>query len=330
MNPTQSFIVVREGENKMYYPILRGKQNEFLALRDIIDKLSQSQKIIPVIEPVKADIRPLLSCLSELDSKQISSIIIINPTQGELVADDSATENLIENISKTFKYVKFGIIVRSTSTLTKIKYYLSMIDDKHFLLFHHSPYQKMKEINEIESLNNFNGHLVNLSSVPKAYHQMLSQSHNLIAIDDPFNKQQRNEDYRINQNEFFSDLHNTYQSSGYNGFGDYLIIGEEYRDGGRLPLTVALHITYPKNEKEIWVRHFLSQHYPLDPKTSAMVLESINELKEFIADNRYILDFSTSCRELMNKGATSLGTLKRHSISHHIELIIYLFEEGRN
>ncbi len=312
----------------MYYPILRGKQNEFLALRDIIDKLSQSQKITPVIEPVKADIKALLSCLSELDAKKVSSIIIINPTHGDLAGDDNATESLIENISKAFKHVKFGIIIRSTSTLAKINYYLSIIDGKDFLLFHHSPYQKKDDLIAIEGLNSFKGNLVNLSSVPKDYHQSLSQSHNLIAIDDPFNKQQRNEDYRINQNEFFSDLHSTYQSLGYNGFGDYLIIGEEYREGGRLPLTVALHITYPENPKEIWVRHFLSQHYPLDPKPSAMVLESINELKEFIEDNSYILEFSTSCRELMSKGATSLGTLKRHSISHHIELIIYLFEKA--
>jgi len=314
----------------MYYPILRGKQNEFLALRDIIDKLSLSQQITPVIEPVKADIKALLSCLNDLDTKQVPTIVIINPTQGELVGDDNATESLIENISKTLKYVKFGIIVRSTSTLAKIKYFLSLVGDKDFILFHHSPYQKIEDLHKIESIENFNGHLVNLSSVPKDYHKKLSRTHNLIGIDDPFNKQQRNEDYRINQNEFFSDLHITYQELGYNGFGDYLIIGEEYKEGGRLPLTVALHITYPKNEKEIWVRHFLSQHYPLDPKPSAMVLESINELKEFIEDNPNILDFSTSCIELMKKGATNLGTLKRHSISHHIELIIYLFEKIRD
>lgn len=314
----------------MYYPILRGKQNEFLALRDIIDKLSESQKITPVIEPVKADIKALLSCLSELETKRVPSIIIVNPTEGELVGDDSATESLIQNISKSFNHVKFGLIIRSTSTLAKIKYYLSLIDQKDFLLFHHSPYQQIDDIKVIEGLKSFNGNLVNLSSVPKDYHKALSLTHNLVAIDDPFNKQQRNEDYRINQNEFFSDLHSTYQGLGYNGFGDYLIIGEEYREGGRLPLTVALHITYPKNEKEIWVRHFLSQHYPLDPKPSTMVLESINELKDFLEDNPYILEFSTSCNELMKKGPTSLGTLKRHSISHHIELIINLLEKIRD
>lgn len=314
----------------MYYPILRGKQYEFLALRDIIEKLHTSQIITPVIEPVKSDTKGLFNCLKELEAKEVSSIVIINPAKGELIGDDDATESLIKGISDEFSYVKFGIIIRSTSTLAKINYYLKLLGDKQFILFHLSPYQKLDEIQEIEKLSNFYGHLINLGSVPTDYNKNFSNDFDIVAIDDPFNKQQRNEDYRHNQNEFFSDLHSTYKSLGYTGFGDYLIIGEEYKDGGRLPLTVALHITYEKSPKEIWVRHFLSQHYPLDPKTQIMVLESLSELKSFIDDNPEILNYSTSCPELLSKGATSLGNLKRYSISHHIELIIFLLTKTSN
>lgn len=37
----------------MYYPILRGRQNELLAIRELLsaDKL---EKVVPIIEPVKA------------------------------------------------------------------------------------------------------------------------------------------------------------------------------------------------------------------------------------------------------------------------------------
>ncbi|MGQ1267800.1 sce7725 family protein [Acinetobacter baumannii] len=310
----------------MYYPILRGKQNEFLALKDIINKLSSSKKVIPVIEPVNTNIKSLLSCLNDLEAKEVTSIIIVNPTNGDLAGDDRSTESLINSIVTNFKLVKFGIIIRSTTTLAKINYYLNLLQDFDFILFHQSPYQNINELKQIEELKNFYGHLINNASVPRNYHKNFSINHQIVVIDDPFNKQQRNEDYRLNQNEFFSDMHTNYHNLGFNGFGDYLIIGEEYRDGGRLPQTVALHITYPKDGDEIWIKHFLSQHYPFDPKTSAMVLESINELKEFLEENPYILEFSSSCRELLTKGSTSLGTLKRHSIAHHIELIIFLFK----
>lgn len=38
----------------MYFPILRAKRNELLALREISNKLAVSGKIIPIIEPVQA------------------------------------------------------------------------------------------------------------------------------------------------------------------------------------------------------------------------------------------------------------------------------------
>ncbi|WP_445403254.1 sce7725 family protein [Acinetobacter vivianii] len=314
----------------MYYPILRGKQNEFLALKDIIEKLKLSQQVIPIIEPVKLELKPLLSCLKELDNNTVSSIVVLNPTHGELAEDDQVTESLIDSILSDFKNVKFGIIIRSTTTLSKIKYYLSLIKTSGFYLFHQSPYQNINEINQIEALSNFNGNLINTSTLPRNYHNNLSQNHALVAIDDPFNKQKRNEDYRLNQDEFFSDMHKNFGQLGFNGFGDYLIIGEEFIEGGRTPSTVALHITYPKTETEIWIRHFLSVHYPLDAKTSNMVLETMSELKSFLDDNPEILEFSTSCHTLLGKGATSLGTLKRHAMSHHMELIMYLLQGIKN
>lgn len=37
----------------MYFPYLRGRQFELIALRDLVDKGVLSDKIIPIIEPVK-------------------------------------------------------------------------------------------------------------------------------------------------------------------------------------------------------------------------------------------------------------------------------------
>lgn len=37
----------------MYYPLLRGRQNELLAIKELLDASALSSKIVPVIEPVK-------------------------------------------------------------------------------------------------------------------------------------------------------------------------------------------------------------------------------------------------------------------------------------
>ena len=37
----------------MYFPYLRGRQNELLCLRELLDTGKLSLKVIPIIEPVK-------------------------------------------------------------------------------------------------------------------------------------------------------------------------------------------------------------------------------------------------------------------------------------
>ena len=65
----------------MYYPILRGKLNELLALRELAQL--ELQKFIPVIEPVKNDIKALVKTIQTLNSNAIEPYIIINPTIGD-------------------------------------------------------------------------------------------------------------------------------------------------------------------------------------------------------------------------------------------------------
>ena len=48
----------------MYYPYLRGRQYELIALRELLDKDLIGDKIIPLVEPVKAS--PTLLSFMEL------------------------------------------------------------------------------------------------------------------------------------------------------------------------------------------------------------------------------------------------------------------------
>ena len=73
----------------MYFPYMRGKQNELLALKETVTCL-KSNKIFPVIEPVKSSVGPLITTIKELNQYSINPYIIINPEIGEL-ADKSST-----------------------------------------------------------------------------------------------------------------------------------------------------------------------------------------------------------------------------------------------
>ena len=72
----------------MYYPFLRGKQFELLALRAISEELpqEQSEKVLPIIEPVKRAVSgdsQTVAAMSAMLRNGIVFAYILNPQHGD-------------------------------------------------------------------------------------------------------------------------------------------------------------------------------------------------------------------------------------------------------
>lgn len=82
----------------MYFPYLRGKQFEFIALRELCALFPQElNKISPIIEPEKAS-STLNSTLAELSNRNANFNLIINPRVGDL---EGQYERIIEIITSS-------------------------------------------------------------------------------------------------------------------------------------------------------------------------------------------------------------------------------------
>ena len=66
----------------MYFPYLRGRQFELLALRELLEKGRIGKKIIPIIEPVKPS-STLLKTLECFVANDREIAIVINPAVGD-------------------------------------------------------------------------------------------------------------------------------------------------------------------------------------------------------------------------------------------------------
>ena len=77
---------------------------------------------------------------------------------------------------------------------------------------------------------------------------------------------ERNRDYE--PLEKFSDLHVTFEDEGMDGFGDFLIVGDDFSESGGPAYAIAIHLTFidPDKEDEMWIHHFLSDRQDT-PKT---------------------------------------------------------------
>jgi len=76
----------------MYFPILRGRQFELIALRELIEKEIIGKNILPIIEPVKPT-ATLNTTLSAFRKAKADIAVIRNPRVGEFVSKLRSGDN---------------------------------------------------------------------------------------------------------------------------------------------------------------------------------------------------------------------------------------------
>lgn len=107
----------------MYYPILRGKLNEFLALREL-SNLAIDKLFCPVIEPVRKELAPLVRTVKELNDNGLTPYIILNPTVGDLKGDN----NYVYRELKKYEDITYIPVVVIQENLNTVKSLISDLD----------------------------------------------------------------------------------------------------------------------------------------------------------------------------------------------------------
>jgi len=308
----------------MYYPYLRGKQFELILLRDNVDILVNNN-IHPIIEPVREDFKALERALKIIEEKGVEYTLILNPISGEIPVRRENILDFIANSDINFHNIAFGYILNSESNIDDLIMLLNHFDNKNFSLIHYG-YPNSKTIaNSIENFTSVKRHIFIDGYAGKLYQRHFKKDGiDRILIRDGYKPQKKNADYP--ESEHFSDLHITYTDEGMNGFGDFLIVGDDYSETGGPAYAVAIHLTYLNEEEDMFIYHFLSvrKDSPTDP--GGKFLEALKKLIEmgeepnsFIFKSQAYFEF----RELFDKQHyPGLGYVKKLSMQHHTELII--------
>ena len=309
----------------MYLPYLRDKQNEILALLNLPSSIFESDKIIPILEPV-TDLKKTKN-LQEVRRQNIPFILISNPSVGKNVStkvNQNIKTNLVDGIFAGYKNYWVGFIISSNTTLVDIKAFFKIFPNNSLALIHDYNFKQVKDLSEIEEKENslqFNIFVENHTSA-----NYRSEFAHIDASDvllrDGFRKQQNNSLYP--KDDFFSDLHLTYKKDGYDGFGDFQMIGYNYQESGGPAHAVTIHLTtIDEDDNSLFMNHFISDNIigPVDP--GGKFLESLKKLNSFLIKNpHYKTEGVNQYKALYKtKHFPGLGVVKRISIMHHIELI---------
>lgn len=303
----------------MYFPYLRGRQFELIALRELVENSILSNNIIPIIEPVKLS-ATLIKMLQVFHGADKKVALVRNPQVGNFVAelkkDDNALikEKLYRLIESDAIFNALFLNAHSEKSIAKLLENGGRISDMITICKNEDNIPVYEKIHALENP------MYNLIPDESVFRRNIRN--NRVMMDNKFKKQSRNTDYAEIEDEPFSADHLYYKEDGYVGFSDYSIIGNEYSEAGFAPFAVAIHIVYFDGKRSLRIKHFVSDTNDDINDPAGKFAEAVKKLIDWNKTQK--LDtFGINAFTEMYEHETypGLGTVKKLSVMHHLELI---------
>lgn len=297
----------------MYFPYLRGRQYEMLALKELVQKKLISNLVLPIVEPINIT-STFKSSIKIFNDAGLKIALIDNPSVGPLKKD------ILTNAIPFYMSSIVPVVLMRDNSEEAINslYAVGKTNDKMAVIINNRDY-----INDYKRF--FNERTPMYSLFPEERSIRHAVSSYKVLLSDRFNRQEKNVDYLNNEDEFFSDDHLFYQEEGYLGFGDYSIIGDYYDEGGFAPKAVAIHIVYFAEDKTLRVCHFVSDSNDGIEDPGGKFYEAVSKLHKWYnllndpKQKTYALSILLDYQE---RGYyPGLPTIKKLSIMHHLELM---------
>lgn len=318
----------------IYFPYLRGKQYELIALRDMCEFTNDNSILSPIIEPVRKFNTTLSRTLSCLKERGVNFNFIFNPQEpkGEIQPKDY-DQYMVDVMAVIDGYGNYqpAFLINERVNISLIISSINTFQLKNISLIITQPPNNENDFNQLlESTSIRYAILHDDSSVRRLSRKIRPVCNNLVFLADRFNLRVRNVEYENPADESFSDDHLFYKDEGYSGFSDYLTIGNSYTDGGFLPYAVAIHLTYFDKKNNLRIHHFVSDSNDDNSDVPGKVSEALAKLVPFInAQNMH----TAACEEFrtiyQNETYPGLGSIKKLSMLNHIELIYNYLTEQR-
>ncbi|MDL2216070.1 sce7725 family protein [Ruminococcaceae bacterium OttesenSCG-928-N02] len=316
----------------MYFPYIRGRQYELLALRELASNNLLGDFVMPVIEPVKLS-PTLIKTIAEYIRVKHSVAVIRNPAVGSFMKDykEAKADTKEETYKKEFAQLyEDDLILKSIILQKNATSLLSHWDkngiEKQNLLVVNTDRNYLDLFDEA-----FGGNNPRYALIPdeSAFRRRIKR--NRVILDDKFEKQSRNADYQETDDEFFSDDHLYFEDDGLKGFADYSVVGNDYQEAGFAPYAVAIHIVYFATDNSLRIKHFVSDSNEDISNPAKKFYEAVSKLNEWYHSAPFppTLGLTTLLQHFENQTYPGLGSVKKLSIMHHLELMGKYLSEGK-
>ena len=304
----------------MYFPYLRGKQFEILAVR--ASQFLSGNRIIPVFEPTNLS-QTTLNRFRKIAKNGVKFSVIVNSASGTPPPQPVATISVLRDLES---HVPGAVLpafeIRAGQPLSAVKGFAQTFKAQQCVLVHRNHTHSYAALRRsIKSLSRpavqillAGGASLNVVKSLPAVGRVL--------LRDGFSRCARNADYPNRSN--FDDLLYTYKALGFDGFSDFSIVGDVYSPSGGAAIHVAIHLT-ELDQATIVANHFVSQTPPQRGNNQAKYFSALKLLMSHTGsppnanfNTRGVRDYHQSNSRRHYPG---LGKLKQWSMMHHMEII---------
>jgi hypothetical protein len=313
----------------MYFPYLRGKQNEILALRELAPALAGARSVTAILEPARKGTNGSgLKQITQIAASGVPIIIIENPEKGDFQSDHTPIRELFAGPLKLLPAVMVGFIVDSRTSASRVRDFMARHAERRIVFLHFGSVPDPQDLAALQERRGNTAYNVFLEGRGSRSYMTSFKHAAPILLEDFFVRQVKNESYPAR--EFFTDFHKRHRVEGFAGFGDFLMVGNQYAESGGAAYAVAIHLTNREQADEIWIRHFVSDRTKGTADTPGKFLEALRKAVRFIRSSEN-WRMTEGCREFIalekNQHFPGLGFVKKISMKHHMELMAGVLAE---
>jgi hypothetical protein len=306
----------------MYYPYLRARQFELIALRELAQEGAIRDLITPILEPVKDAVNNLNLAFNIFRQCDQPAYLIVNSTLVKGLEDPNHFISYIKNVDDEFTRLKPAFIY--SNNFEYIQRAIVDNDIKNCMLICSNDVDANDAgFLELIAMQQLTAFTVEDPGRNRSLNRVLKNTgKTFIRLDDEFEPQVRNRDFLALEERKFSEEQAYFKEDGYDGFSNYTTLPKAFTEGGSAPRAVVIHLTYLQNIKEVWIKHFTSTTNDSIANVQGKFAEAAEKAVEFCRaqglTNSAIVELEKYFDEQHYPG---LGTVKKVSIKNHLLVV---------
>lgn len=310
----------------MYYPFLRARQFELIALRDLAIEGALQNVITPILEPVRKDTSGLDLAFKIFEERRTPVYLVLNPAVGEAIGDKEGFCDYLKEVDAACELVRPAFHYRAghTNNAHWIKNLVESRSLRNCMLLLGKDVDAgdigLEQLLKLPAISTLN--VLDPDRNRSLKRSLGKSGKTVIRFDDKFDAMSRNQDYLDVAERLFSEEHAYYRADDFGGFSDYTVLSEEFTDGGSAPRAVVIHLTYLKTPEQIWIRHFTSVTNDSIANVQGKFKEAAAKAVRFCQQQQLSNSAIDELTRYFNEERyPGLGTVKKISIKNHLLVV---------